>query len=580
MNDPTASRVLRGSNPFAAGGGELTHKRLKALICSKKGNYMKPAIFLLLFIILSFQATLQNHSSADSRQQDKFRNSPLFGDNIIIHNVPGQDQNNIAICSAFNGWLYATYWYSNNTVPYLVLVKSTDHGKTWVKLYDDMNALQNTIITILNITACGLDTSDLKVFIGGCSKYTPTGNSGGFIGRFNGNNGVLEDGIFNGGWPVWDLSIAGDNLYPATNSNPFSMAVVYSRQLGNTDSVIVYTSDNGGLYLNRHYNIAASGNYIGKVSISYGRSPAYPGGRYFVCWEEKQNAGSPCGHIYTSHSEPYFNSPFTAPVQLDNLDPTIINKLNNPSISCQANAADNDQANLSELIVCEKYNAANHQSGIVGFVNKTAITSSSYQLFSIDTGTNNNIQPDINFNSFDSTFLLTYFDSTNTRLPFLTNNFNLLNPSSWDLVSDKYNADNNLSAPSPRVTLDYDQRSAAFAWLADQTGGYKAGMFDAQFNFPVGIEEKGNSQELFISRIYPNPASTSVEIEFCLKEKEYVTTSVINTLGQCVDVSVNQLYPKGLNKMKLDISNYLPGIYLLKVRAGRYFQVKKIQIFK
>ena len=130
------------------------------------------------------------------------------------------------------------------------------------------------------------------------------------------------------------------------------------------------------------------------------------------------------------------------------------------------------------------------------------------------------------------------------------------------------------------MTLDYDQRSAAFAWLADQTGGYKAGMFDAQFNFPVGIEEKGNSQELFISRIYPNPASTSVEIEFCLKEKEYVTTSVINTLGQCVDVSVNQLYPKGLNKMKLDISNYLPGIYLLKVRAGRYFQVKKIQIFK
>jgi len=542
---------------------------------------MKPIIVLAFLILFSGNVTPQNSNGNNALPKINSGNNPLFGDNIIINNVPGQDQNNIAICSAFNGWLYATYWYSNNTVPYLVLLKSIDKGKTWVKVYDDANGVNNHIMTKLTIVACGQDTSNLKVFIGGCVKYTIDGRCGGCIGRFNGVSGTLEDAIFNDlSSSVRDLAIAGDNIYPAINSNPFSIAVVYSKQVGNYDSVIVYTSNNGGMYLNSHYNLAASGNYISNVSISYGRSPSYPNGRYFISWEEKQNANSPCGHIYTSHSEPNFNSAFTAPIQLDNLNPSTTNKLNNPAISCQVNAADNDQANLTELVICEKYISTNNRSDLVGFNNKSAVTTSDFQYLAIDTSTNNKVQPDLCFNSFDSTFMLTYYDSTDIRLPFLTNNFNLSNPSLWNIVSNKYNTDDNLSAPHPKVILDFAEQSAAFTWIADQSGGKGAAMFDAQFNFPVGSQENEYNENLLITRIYPNPATTYLETEFYLKEKENVTASIITTLGQCVDVPVNLSYPEGLNKTKITISNFSQGVYLLNIRAERFCQTKRFQVLK
>ena len=541
---------------------------------------MKHFSILIFFIVIQSNVWAQTQLIHNSSSNGILDYKPDFNNNIFIKDRPDQDQRNIAICSAFNGWLYAIYWYPKNSIPYGVLLKSVDNGKTWITLIDDATGLTDQVFTRFSIVACGNDTSNLKVFLGMC-LYSPNGDVySGYVSRFNGLTGALEAAIFNDTSPmIWDLDLACDQNYQATGANPFSIAVVYSKRVG-YDSVIVCTSSNGGISFDNKRNISGSGNHLRNVSISFGRSASYPEGKYFITWEEMQDANAKSGHIYTSHSEPNFNSAFTSPVQLDNLYPSAFNNAHHPTISCQVSSTDNAYSNLSELIVSEKYDAINNRSDIIGFMNKTAASSTNFQYTGIDTSTNYKNQPDIFFNSFDSTFMLTFYDSTNIRLPFLTKNVNLSNPGNWDVISNKYNTDNNLTAPHPEVILDYAKRSAAFTWIADRSGGSHAAMFDAQFNFPVGIREFENQENSFIYSLYPNPARTFVEVDFDLKEKENIIIKIYNPTGQLKGSLTNQSFQAGNSKLKLDVSKYLPGIYLFTIQAGNYFGSKKIQIFR
>ena len=105
-------------------------------------------------------------------------------------------------------------------------------------------------------------------------------------------------------------------------------------------------------------------------------------------------------------------------------------------------------------------------------------------------------------------------------------------------------------------------------------------MFDAQFNFPVGVIENENKENLFIYRIYPNPATSFIEIEFYLQEEETVTVTIFNPLGQYIGTPIEQSFQTGMNKTKVDLSTYSSGVYLLKLLAGKHCQTKKVQIFK
>jgi len=57
--------------------------------------------------------------------------SPLFGKDIVVNDSSTQDQRNVVICSAFNGWLYCVYSHQVNNLPYLTALISKDAGLTW-----------------------------------------------------------------------------------------------------------------------------------------------------------------------------------------------------------------------------------------------------------------------------------------------------------------------------------------------------------------------------------------------------------------------------------------------------------------
>ena len=224
------------------------------------------------------------------------------------------------------------------------------------------------------------------------------------VDRFNGITGDWE-AILLEPYPCYSIALSTDLMYPASNSSPHSLGILYSTHniSYNLDSIIFCSSGDGGMSLESRQVVAATtGNHFNKVALAYGRSSSWNSGRYFAAWEEKGSYTSNTGHIFTAHSNPNFNSPFTTPVQLDALDPSALNMCRNPAIACQFNNVDNDSTNLSEVILFDKYDPANQKYDITGFYNLQAANHSNFRKLIISNSAHNNFQPSINFNPLDS----------------------------------------------------------------------------------------------------------------------------------------------------------------------------------
>ena len=59
--------------------------------------------------------------------------SPSFGKDIIIYDSAIQNQRQVALCAAFNGWLYSAFTFHDThyNCPSCLVYKSEDNGITW-----------------------------------------------------------------------------------------------------------------------------------------------------------------------------------------------------------------------------------------------------------------------------------------------------------------------------------------------------------------------------------------------------------------------------------------------------------------
>ena len=406
--------------------------------------------------------------------------SPMFGKDIVIYDSASQNQTKVVISSAFNGWLYAAYEYFSTRYgrEAFEVLKSVDNGITWNVIFGGPSEASSSFSSF-DIAVTGDSISNIKVFIAWISPGGPIGYDGaGDVWRLDANGNFIDGIDLNASY----VAIATDFMYPASNSNPCSIGVLYAsnyNSIHNKDTLVLLSSSNGGMSYNNRQVIALDSNNFHDVSLAYGRSPSWSSGRYFAAWTETNGFTSYTGHIYTAHSNPDFNSPFTTPVCLDSLDPTGINKFKNPAIACQFSSSDNDSSNLTEVIMLEKQLSANNYD-TRGFYNLQATTSNHFGEFSLTSSSNNKTQPDINFNPYNSVFMLTYYDSTLQSLPFLTNDVNLANPGTWNIITPAYNDSPNLAAPYPKVALDMLQQQGADVWIKEGAGGNSVAMFDAQ----------------------------------------------------------------------------------------------------
>ncbi len=542
---------------------------------------MKQLIFIPIFfllLMLNQPGLAQQYSNEDPILPLKTNRSVLFGNDIVIHDQPERDQRNISICCAFNGWLYAVYSYNQPDQANISILKSTDNGLTWNVIIETGFDYYDCIIKKVNIMVCGNSIPNLKLFVGCVILDTLDGSSSGKVWRNKAEPYTPEEWVLNEG-NINDLSLASDYMYPAGNSNPYSIATLYSSNGPIMDSLVFLSSGNGGLSFDNRQVVAITSKIFDKVALNYGRSPSYNSGRYFAAWEEQDNLNSNTGHIFTAHSEPLFNSPFTVPVCLDSLDPSAINKSRNPVISCQFNDVNNDSSNLTEVIMFEKYLPGTNSYDLQGYYNLQATNSNYFRNFSASPSQNYKIHPDINFNPYNSTFMMTYYDSTGNKLPFLTNDVNMTTPDSWNTITNGYNDNNNISAPHPKVNLNVIQHTGMNAWIAERPNGNGMALFDSPYSVYNGISEIKSIYARLIGS-YPNPCTTNTTIRFELQKPEKVSVVLYSLIGQTLKISKEQIYPAGLHQLNFNISEFSQGTYMYTIRAGEYFASDKITIIR
>jgi len=504
----------------------------------------------------------------------KSSNSMMFGNDIILNNMPSEDQHHVAICTAFNGWLYAAYTYVDAlNLAAGALLKSVDNGNTWTVIFDETVPGAYSEITSMDLIATGDSLSNLKVYLAAVASYG-AGLGEGFVNQYNGITGAYEQNLLLRG-DLYYIALAKDGTYPAYNSNPYSFGVLYSAYKNLGDSIIFYSSSNGGISLDKRQVVATTPYRFHKVALCYGRSPSWSTGRYFAAWEAKAGFYSNTGHIYTSHSEPNFSSAFTPPVMLDTLDASAYNNSRNPSIACQFNSTDNDSTNLTEIVLFDKYHSSENRYDIDGFYNMKSTNTNHFDQFNLNSSSDNRQQPSINFNPYDQTFMVTYYDSTSQKLPYLLHDFNMQNPNAWQVVSTGYNDSPDLSAPYPKVVLNMGQHQGANVWSGNSAGGIGVALYDAPY-LPTGFLDK--KQDIKIVT-FPNPTNSLFNLAFELPKKENVQIYLMSIYGRIVK-TVEQLYESGFHQVKIDVSGLSAGTYIYSFKSDDSSSLGKFVIMR
>ena len=99
----------------------------------------------------------------------------------------------------------------------------------------------------------------------------------------------------------------------------------------------------------------------------------------------------------------------------------------------------------------------------------------------------------------------------------------------------------------------------------------------------TGIREKISDirpKKYRLFQNYPNPFNPSTTIKFALPGRGEVKIEVFNSLGQKVAVLINNTMPAGYHEVEFN-TQYLPtGLYLYRISAGLYQDVKKMLFLK
>jgi hypothetical protein len=79
---------------------------------------------------------------------------------------------------------------------------------------------------------------------------------------------------------------------------------------------------------------------------------------------------------------------------------------------------------------------------------------------------------------------------------------------------------------------------------------------------------------------YPNPFNPSTTIKFTLQKTEQVKIELYNTLGQRVEILLNQPMKAGNHEIEFNAQNHSSGIYFYRIQAGEFQDVKKMVLLR
>lgn len=86
--------------------------------------------------------------------------------------------------------------------------------------------------------------------------------------------------------------------------------------------------------------------------------------------------------------------------------------------------------------------------------------------------------------------------------------------------------------------------------------------------------------EFFLESNYPNPFNPVTTIKYGVPEKSYVTLRIYDMLGRLIKVLQSGEQLAGSYTVNFDGAQYASGIYFYELRAGNYFEVRKMNLIK
>ena len=484
----------------------------------------------------------------------------LFGKDIVIFPRPERNQRASDILAVFNGWLYAANTNDDYPEKRITLFRSINNGMTWDSIGSCCLAYEHEMIPEITLTYTGNSENNLKVYA--CWIYFDTIYSTSFFSaaKFNGVTGAIEPaGWFNSQNPN-DVKIDNNS---SIGANIIAFLIDMELWPAKHGLFLRYSTDEGNTF---HYTKIIEYAYpkeVKSVSLSYGFSPITNTGRFFAVWRVDDTQNAQTGRIYTAHSEPDFNSPFTSPVCIDNLNSSDINLCRNPVIVCQKGNMVNDSANLTTVILYERYDENSGTSDLKGYYNLQSISSNYFKPLSFTNSSHNNIQADADFNPYDSTFMVTWFDSTTQKLRCVMNKMNMTNPNSWMNVSSGYNDQPVTNAPHPRITIHPFEQSCANTWIAEGGNGNGIALFDALYSTYNFIPD--SQWDIGKVKILPNPCSDYFMLGFYSNIDQTVDITIRSILGCQVKRFGSFNCFIGNNTFKLNTTEFPSGTYIINV---------------
>jgi hypothetical protein len=93
----------------------------------------------------------------------------------------------------------------------------------------------------------------------------------------------------------------------------------------------------------------------------------------------------------------------------------------------------------------------------------------------------------------------------------------------------------------------------------------------------IGLHELNSNSLVF--KMFPNPSTDEINIQFHLTQNETCTIEIINSLGQIVNTSLIPNLNTGLYDEKINVSNLESGIYSVKVKGKNSYGFQKLMVY-
>lgn len=160
-----------------------------------------------------------------------------------------------------------------------------------------------------------------------------------------------------------------------------------------------------------------------------------------------------------------------------------------------------------------------------------------------------------------------YFKSLKSIVHF----YNTRDVEEWDTAEVSANVN---TTELGNLRLSSEDEDAIVAFLKTLSDGY---VLESDKN--VIAETVSGSNPVLLQNA-PNPFNPSTVISFKLPEANFVTLKVYNMIGQEVAVLVNKNLSAGRYKVEWNGSGYTSGVYIYKLIAGDFVDIKKMVLIK